>query len=416
MLESCAKATASRKRLRILFLAPFAPNLQAGHGGARVIAQLISHLGQRYAVGLCYLRSANEPGVDDTLKERCEVIEEIILPHVTALSKKRWSRRRRVWKELLAGKPLWAIDRFSPIYAERLKNLLATWKPDIVQLEFHVMGQYLSALEDYPVRRILVDHEPGVESAREAIGSPLARGRFIPILDLFAWKRFEPEVVRNVVVAFTDRDRAAVRNLGQKTALVQIPLGTDIPEPTTSSATAKDSLNLLFIGNFIHPPNVDAADRLINIIFPKVQSQFPGARLFVVGDHLPSAILRNANPNVIATGYVPDIAPYLEQASLIVLPLRLGGGMRVKTLEALAAGKAVVASKRAVEGLDVTHGKQLILAESDDDFVQAIMDLLRNPEKRQTLAAQAHDWAAANLSWGKAAAEYEKLYRCLLKC
>ena len=117
---------------------------------------------------------------------------------------------------------------------------------------------------------------------------------------------------------------------------------------------------MLFIGNFIHPPNVDAADRLINHIFPQVQSQFSETRLFIVGDHLPSTVLQEANPNVVATGFVPDITPYLEQAALVVIPLRLGGGMRVKTLEALAAGKAIVASPRAVEGLDVLNGKRAI--------------------------------------------------------
>lgn len=417
MLESCAKATVSEKRLRILFLAPFAPNLQAGHGGARAIAQLISHLGQRYEVGLCYLRSASEPTVDDILKKRCEVIEEVVLPQLTVSGKKRWSRRRRVWKEVLAGKPLWAIDRFSPAYAERLRSLLMTWKPDIIQLEFHVMGQYLPALENYPARRILVDHEPGVESARESIGSSFAQGKLMPILDLMAWRRFEPEIVRQVdtVVVFTDRDRTAIRNLGQKTPMVQIALGTEIPECTTTPAT-QDSLRLLFVGNFKHPPNLDAANRLINSIFPQVQTKFAGARLHIVGAHLPASVLGNANPNIVVTGYVPDVSLYLEQASLVVIPLRLGGGMRVKTLEALAAGKAVVASARAVEGLDVVDGQHLILAESDEEFVAAIKELLHNPEKRKALGAQARDWASANLSWEKSAAEYEKLYRCLLRC
>lgn len=417
MLESCAKTTPSRKRLRILFLTPFAPSLQAGHGGARVIAQLISHLGQQYEVGLCYLRSANEPTVDDALKNRCEVVEEVVLPQVTAVGKNRWSRRRRVWKEVLAGKPLWAIDRFSPVYAERVRGLLETWKPDIVQLEFHVMGQYLPALEDYPARRILVDHEPGVEAARESIGSSFAQGKLMPVLDLMAWRRFEPEVVRQVdtVVVFTDRDRAAIRSLGQKTPMVQIALGTEILECKTAPAKA-DSPSLLFIGNFKHPPNLDAADRLINNIFPQIQEKFSAARLFIVGGDLPASVSQNANQNVVITGYVSDVTPYLEQASLVVIPLQLGGGMRVKTLEALAAGKAIVASARAVEGLDVINGQHLMLAESNEDFVKAIADLLNNPEKRIALGAQAHEWASANLSWERSAAEYEKLYRCLLRC
>jgi polysaccharide biosynthesis protein PslH len=344
-------------------------------------------------------------------------VEEVVIPEGPVSGIRRLSRRLRILGHLLEGKPLWAIDRFSAGYEQRLKIFLQSWQPDIVQLEFHVMGQYLPALASYPAPRILVEHEPGAESAREFMRSPFVRGRIMPLLDLFAWKRFERRIVQQVqtVVVFTDRDRSTVRKFIQKTPMVQIPLGTEIPERVPSKA-GNEPLSLLFVGNFKHLPNLDAADRLINQIFPKVLSQFPATRLFVVGDPLPSSIVRTARQNTVLTGYVPDVAPYLDQAGLVIVPLRLGGGMRVKVLEALAAGKAVVASSRSVEGLEVVNGEHVILAESDDEFVNAITDLIRHPEERLILARQAHAWASAHLGWGRVAGEYEKLYRCLLKC
>ena len=403
--------------MRILFLAPFAPNLQSSHGGGRAIAQLIAHLAQRHSVGLCYLRSEKEQAVDNLLRERCKVIEEVVLPESNAFGMKRWFHRLQIWKKLLAGKPLWAIDRYSAEYEDRLKSLLHTWRPDIVQIEFHVMAQYIPTLAGYPAPRILVEHEPGIESAREAMRSGSAQGRVLPLLDLLAWRRFERRIVTQVqtVVVFTDRDRRSMRELVQKTPMVQIPLGTEIPERPPSSAAQK-SLSLLFVGNFKHPPNLDAADRLINQIFPKVLTQLPETRLLIVGAYLPVELVQTGKPNVVATGYVPDLTPYLDQAALVVVPLRLGGGMRVKVLEALAAGKAVIASSRAVEGLDLVAGEHVILAESDEEFVDAITDLLRNPEKRLSMASQAHCWASTHLSLEKVAEEYEKLYRSLLKC
>jgi polysaccharide biosynthesis protein PslH len=417
MLELSTSLTDPCQRLRILFLAPFAPNLQAGHGGGRVIAQLINHLAQRHAIGLCYLRSEKEQAVDNLLKARCDVIEEVVIPESNAFGIERWLRRLQIWRKLLAGKPLWAIDRYSAVYERRLKSLLQTWRPDIVQLEFHVMGQYLPTLAGFPAPRILVEHEPGTESARESLRSRFTQGRVIPILDLIAWKRFERRIVQQVqtVVVFTDRDRRTVREFVQKTPMVQIPLGTEIPEQAPRAADHEPP-SLLFVGNFKHAPNLDAADRLINHIFPPVLSQLPETRLFIVGDHLPADLMQPPKQNIVATGYVPDVTPYLDQAALVVVPLRLGGGMRVKVLEALAAGKAVVASALAVEGLDLVDGEHVILAESDQEFVDAISDLLRNPEKRLTLARQAHTWASTHLSAGKVAEEYEKLYRCLLKC
>ena len=418
MVEFCTNAPASSQRLRILFLTPFAPNLQAGHGGSRVIAQLITHLAQRNVkIGLCYLRYEKEPTVDTLLRERCEVIEEVVISENGASGLKRGLERLQIWKAMLAGKPLWAIDRYSPDYEERLKDLLKTWHPDVVQIEFHVMGQYLPVLMNYPAPRILIEHEPGAEAARESLKSPYAQGRMIPFLDLFAWQQFERRITAQVdtVVVFTERDRKAIRGLGQKTPIVEIPLGTEISEAQPISAP-REPLSLVFVGNFKHPPNLDAADRLINHIFPRVQAQFPEVQLFIVGDHLPASIQRHEDKNVIVTGYVPDVAPYLKRAALVVVPLRLGGGMRVKMLEALAAGTAIIASSRAVEGLDVVDGEQLILAEDDNEFAGAIIDLLHNSEKRLALAREARSWASANLSWDGLAAVYERLYRSLLRC
>src|SRR6266496_4211899 len=418
MVEFCTNAPASSQRLRILFLTPFAPNLQAGHGGSRVIAQLITHLAQRHVtIGLCYLRYEKEQTIDNLLRECCDVIEEVVILENGASGLKRGLQRLQVWKEMLAGKPLWAIDRYSSDYEERLKGLLETWRPDVVQIEFHVMGQYLPALMNYPAPRILIEHEPGTEAARESLKSPFAQGRMIPFLDLFAWQQFERRITGQVdaVVVFTERDRKAIRELGQKTPIVEIPIGAEASEQQLETPI-KDPLSLLFVGNFKHPPNLDAADRLINHIFPRVQAQLPEVRLFIVGDHLPSGIQHHENKNIVVTGYVPDVAPYLKQAALVVVPLRLGGGMRVKMLEALAAGKAIVASSRALEGIDVVDGKQVILAEDDDEFVHAILGLLGDPEKRLSLAKQARAWASANLSWDGLAAVYERLYRSLLRC
>ena len=417
VLQSPVNSPVSSKGLRLLFLVPFAPNLQASHGGSRVIAQLMDHLAQRHSIGLCYLRAAQEPRVDEGLMQRCDVVEEVLLPTWEGSRIQRWSRHLWVWKELMMGKPLWAIDRFSSGYAERVQNLMKTWQPDIVQIEFHIMGQYLSALAGYSAPRILVQHEPGEEATREIMSSSFRKGRIISRLDLLAWKRFEPKITRQVqsVVVFTERDQEMVSKLGQETPIVTIPLGTEIPELSPSRIEAEPS-NLLFVGNFKHLPNLDAADRLMNRIFPRVRAQFPEARLFIVGDHLPADIVPTPNQGVTLTGYVPDVKPYLDQATLVVVPLRLGGGMRVKVLEALAAGKPVIASPRAVEGLDLVNGEQIMLAEDDNQFSNAIAELLDDSQKRALLATRARAWACENLSWANVACKYEALYHGLLRC
>jgi glycosyltransferase involved in cell wall biosynthesis len=120
-----------------------------------------------------------------------------------------------------------------------------------------------------------------------------------------------------------------------------------------------------------------------------------------------------ASKNIIVTGHVPSVTPYLDRAGLVVVPLRLGGGMRVKVLEALAAGKAVVASPLAIEGLDLVDGEQVVLATNDQQMSDAIVQLLTDPGRRALLAARARAWACANLSWEKSISAYEALHESL---
>jgi glycosyltransferase involved in cell wall biosynthesis len=103
----------------------------------------------------------------------------------------------------------------------------------------------------------------------------------------------------------------------------------------------------------------------------------------------------------------------MNAAAVVAVPLRLGGGMRVKVLEALAHGKAVVASKRALEGLDVTDGVQVAMAETDDEFSAKIIELLESQSRRTTMARNAREWATANLGDERWVAEYEALYDTL---
>ena len=110
---------------------------------------------------------------------------------------------------------------------------------------------------------------------------------------------------------------------------------------------------------------------------------------------------------------VPDVMPYLDRAAVVVVPLRMGGGMRIKVLEALAAGKAVVASRRATEGLDITDGEQLMLAETDAEFARTIARLLADPARRRSLAACGREWSRSNLGWDRVASAYDALYQSL---
>jgi polysaccharide biosynthesis protein PslH len=374
------------------------------------MAYLIGGLAQRHRVALLCLRGEDEAGIEPELRERCEIAEE--LPRRGRRRSKnlreRVGKHLRTAESLLAFRPKWATWCALPAFEERLRALDAGWRPEVVQAEYHVMGQYLACVQG--PRRVLNQYEPGAHAARERWRSGNdhnLRG----YLEMRAWERYERAVARraDAVVVLTVRDREAMLPYSPSTPLVVIPLGIETPERPLDPA-GQPPPSILFVGNFHHPPNGEAAVRLARSIFPRVRQRCPEAVLHLVGD-APPGCPGMAGPGVVVTGRVPSIEPWLDRAAVVAAPLASGGGMRVKVLEALAAGKAVVASPLAAEGLD---GAPLLLAESDEDMAEAIAGLLEDRDRRVALAMNARGWAVAHLGWQRTVDAFEALYERLV--
>jgi polysaccharide biosynthesis protein PslH len=398
--------------LRLLVLAPFSPRRDARHGGSRAIAQLLLALSQRHRLGVVYLRGGEEPALDAELAGRCELVREV--PHQHPRGWRRRVRQVRNTLAPLAGTPSWVAWWAVPQYAEAVRAAWASWRPDVVHAHFHLMGQYLPALRGVAAPIVLVQHDPGVGAAAADRGG-LDPRRVLAPFERRAWRRYEAAVMCAVeaVVVFTERDRALVAPLAGATPVVTIPLGTELPARPLDPIGAAPA-TLLFVGNFGHAPNLDAARRLAHGILPRVQARTPAVRLSLVGADGGDALRRLAGEHIDLAESVEDVVPYLDRAAVVVLPLRLGGGMRVKTLEALAAGKAVVASRVAVDGLAVTDGDQCCLADTDAEFAARIGELLADVARRRALAQRARAWAVEHLGWGPVTAAYESLHRGLL--
>ena len=390
---------------RLLFLAPYPPRKDALHGGALAMAHLIGGLAQRHRVALLCLRGDDEAGIEPELRERCEIAEE--LPRRGRRRSKnlreRVGKHLRTAESLLAMRPKWATWCALPAFEERLRALDAGWRPEVVQAEYHVMGQYLSCVRS---RRVLNQYEPGAHAARERWRS--GNHNLREYLEMRAWERYERAVAKraDTVVVLTLRDREAMLPYSPTTPLVVIPLGIQAPGRPLDPA-GQPPPSVLFVGSFNHPPNVEAAIRLARSIFPRVRQRCPETVLHLVGDAPPDI----SGPGVVVTGRVPSIEPWLDRAAVIATPLASGGGMRVKVLEALAAGKAVVASPLAAEGLD---GAPLLLADGDEETAEAIIGLLEDRDRRVALATQAREWAVARLGWQRTVDAFEALYERLV--
>jgi glycosyltransferase involved in cell wall biosynthesis len=397
--------------VRLLVLVAYPPSSEAPHGGSRVAAQLVGRLTEANRVALVCLRGPDEPAVDASIAERCELVIEVPRPRLGP----RHARVRRLGG-LAAGKPSWVVDSDVRKCHAELRALLEHWQPDLVHVHYQVMGQYLSALGEQPVPRVLVIYEPATSRAAAAAADPPPGARrLLRYADFLAWRRFERRLLGHVqaVAVFTERDRKELSRLGTATPISVIPFGVEPP------ARALDPLGsgrdvVLFLGNFVHRPNVDAALWLGGTIFPRLVTLHPQATLELVGPEPPTELRALEGGGVVVTGAVADVLPYLDRANVFVAPIRTGGGMRLKVLEALAAGKAVVASRLAVEGLDVRDGEELLLGDTEDEVVEAVSLLLSDPARRRAVAERARRYALDRLGWEPALTSYAHLHASLL--
>ena len=161
-------------------------------------------------------------------------------------------------------------------------------------------------------------------------------------------------------------------------------------------------------------PNVDAVLWFARHVLPRVRADVPDVCFFVVGQrpHRRLDVLRR-DPAVVLTGWVEDVRPYIAQAAVCVAPLRIGGGTRLKLLEAMAMGKPVVATRLGAEGYPLADGRELLLADTPADFAARVIALLRAPERGATLGRAARAFVQEHYDWRVIVPRLEAAYaRC----
>lgn len=198
--------------------------------------------------------------------------------------------------------------------------------------------------------------------------------------------------------AVSERDRHAIAELAPDLPVDVVPNGVDAARLGAIDGEPEPG-RLLFTGTLDYPPNADALRWLCAEILPRVRARRPDARLTVVGRNPPAEIVALA-PEVEVAGWVPDVAPHLRAAAVVVAPLRFGGGTKLKVLEALAAARPLVATPIAAEGIDVADGEHLLVRESADAFAAAVVELLDDRDRARALAQAGRRAVAERYDWG----------------
>jgi glycosyltransferase involved in cell wall biosynthesis len=192
-------------------------------------------------------------------------------------------------------------------------------------------------------------------------------------------------------------------------ATVVVP-GVDC-ETLTPSERPSSSSNLVFVGSMSYRPNVDAAEFFVRQVLPRIAREVPDVTLSIVGAAPAPSVKRLAqDPRVRVTGLVDDVRPYYAAAAASVVPLRIAGGVRMKILEALALGSPVVSTAIGAEGLELEDGRDLLIADTPEQFADAAIRLLRDPQLRDRLARHGRATAVRRFSWDSVARALEAVY------
>ena len=320
------------------------------------------------------------------------------------------SRLARLRDVLLTGEADMARRLRSEAFGAALARLLAREGFDAIHIEGIEMAVYLPIIKRaQPAAITLYDaHNAEHDLQRRVFEVDRAQparwaGAAYSWLQWRRLTRFEREVCRAVsaVVAVSEADAAALRRLaGVPVAIV--PNGIDAAKYAQPPVEQVDigPAALVFSGKMDYRPNVDAALWFAERVLPRVRQAIPAARFVAVGQqpHPRLQSLRGA-PGVVLTGWVPAVEPYLHAAAVYVAPLRMGSGTRFKVLQAMAAGCAIVSTALGAEGIDAQPGRDLLIADTDADFAQAVLDLLREPERRRALGRAGQDLARSRYDW-----------------
>ncbi len=412
--------TDGEDRRRVLFLTPQLP-YPPEQGTAIRNYNLIRHVASRCDAALLSFVHAGRESVDlGPLEEICYSLSTVLAP-----ARSLGARLRTL---LTTRDPDMAHRLRSATFSSALKELLCAELPDLVQVEGIELAPYIPMMRRWlggacpPI--VFDDHNAEYVLQRRAWESDLPRPRRWPaaLYSFVQWRRlisYERAVCRwaDGVVVVSEADARAVGGLLPALSPLVVPNGVDIEKyhPQLEDSLSLKHPAVVFTGKMDFRPNVDAMVWFYDRVWPLVRDAVPDVHLYVVGKS-PHARLSSLarDPAITVTGYVEDILPYFGGADVYVVPLRVGGGTRLKVLEAMAAGLPLVSTTLGVEGISLVPGTHALLADTPLEFSRAIHSLLKDAKRRRALGNAAREFVLERYNWCQIVPRLYPLYDALM--
>ena len=387
--------------MRVLWIKSDFP-LPADTGGKIRTRHLLVELARRAEVTfLCYIPPGHDPKILEELRG-FGINVEAIARHEE--NKQGLGFPMRVLSKLFSPRP-YIVNKY--ITAEMIALLQKLANPancDVVLCDFLEMAWCRDFVSEVPC--VLFEHNVETMIWRryfQVENNPIKKLYFGFEKERMA--RYEAGACGKFdhVLTVSTADAETLRREFGLTSHTVLPTGVDVEYFTPQAGEI--SGRLVFCGSMDWMPNIDGFQWFYRSIYPQVRKNFANATLSVVGRRPAEEILavQRSDSSVLVSGTVEDVRPYVAAGQLYVVPLRVGGGTRIKIYEAMAMRKCVISTSIGAEGLPLVDGEHLVLADSENDFADRIKELLRDNNKRNTIAEAGYGLVTGNYGWGRAA-------------
>ena len=369
------------------------------------VYQLMRQLARRHDVALLsYARPDERQAVDQLRQEfAVSVVERVQRPSGV-------SRRVAQLRSILSARPYYSHAAYSEEMQRMIFDLCSDRGFDVVQIESSLLCGF-----SFPpgVRVVLDEHNIEYEVFRRMCeGERSLARRTFNHLEYRRFRRFEQRSWERVdgCVVTSEREQPIVRSTAPTTTTEVVPNGVDLVHFKPSMAPVEPH-SIVFNGILDYRPNLDAAHHLVDDVWPLVLRRCPNATLTIVGRGHTSDIRRLRSQAVRVTGEVPDVRPYLQRAAAVAVPIRIGGGTRLKVVEGLAMGKALVSTQLGCEGIAVRDGEHLLIGDGAEDFAAKVVALFEDPALRRALGRAGRELIEREYSWDLAGGRLEAFHR-----
>ncbi len=396
--------------MKILFLSPTVPFPLTDGGRIRVF-NLLKQIAQKSDVTLLALET-QPTDADGVAELQALGIEVHLVPNAPTLPRVSFGT---LAKAFFKRQPITVARYDVPTYRGKLRTLLANETFDLVHYEMFHVAQFHTET-DLPS----VLSQQNVDSAIwRRLCSETANPfyKFAYWTQQLAFQRYErllsPKF--DAVTCTSDIDAAVFAQHCPKDAIEIIPNGVDVTHYQPDFA-AEAPAHLIYIGSMDWYPNEDAVAFFADEVFPRIQEKVPDVAFSIVGGNPSGRVQKLAERDgVLVTGRVPEIKPYFAEATVFVVPLRIGSGTRLKILEALAMGKAIVSTSVGAEGLDLRDGEEIFIADEPVAFADAVTRLLTDVELRRRIGENGRARVEQDYDWRRIGEKLHGLYESLTK-